>query len=127
MSRRTQLSKGCSKLKSPKKKTSLGEIGLIIGTLASLKVEQDQVFRGVSVLCWHVASVANVPWNPRAIGSKAKFGNKVQISYRVKIGVMSYQQRMSLYMVIVQNFMWHSGEGDLILFNKIRVPTIELP
>ena len=36
------------------KKTSSRDIGLIIRTLASPKVGQDQVSRGVSVLCWHV-------------------------------------------------------------------------
>ena len=41
-------------------KTSLGEIGLNIRTLASPKVGQDQVSRGVSVLCWHAAPVANI-------------------------------------------------------------------
>ena len=39
-------------------KTSSGDIGLNIRTLASPKVGQDQVFGGVSVLCWHAA-----PWN----------------------------------------------------------------
>ena len=34
-------------------KTSTGEIGLNIRTLASPKVGQDQVSGGVSVLCWH--------------------------------------------------------------------------
>ena len=56
----------CSKLKSPEKKSS-GEIGLNIRTLANPKVRQDQVSGGVSVLCWHVASIANVLWKPLAI------------------------------------------------------------
>ena len=66
-------------------KTSSGEIGLNIRTLASPKVGQDQVAGGVSVLCWHAAPVANVLWKPLAIRLKVKFGNKVQISKRVKI------------------------------------------
>ena len=45
----------------------------------------------------------------------------------VNIGVVSYQWRVSLYMVIIQNVVSHSGEGDVILFGKIPVPTIELP
>ena len=45
-------------------KTSLGEIGLDIRTHASPKVGQDQVSRGVSVLCWHVAPVAYLLWKP---------------------------------------------------------------
>ena len=39
-------------------KTSSGEICLDIRTHASPKVGQDQVSRGVSVLCWHAAPVA---------------------------------------------------------------------
>ena len=50
-------------------KTSSGEIGLNIRALASPIVGQDQVSEGVSVLCWHVAPVANVQWKPLAIGS----------------------------------------------------------
>ena len=30
-------------------------------------------------------------------------------------------------MVIIQNVVQHSGEGDLILFGKIPLPTLELP
>ena len=48
-------------------KTSSGDIGLNIRTLASPKVGQDQVSGGVSVLCWHAAPVANVLWKPLAI------------------------------------------------------------
>ena len=43
-------------------KTSPGDIGLYIKTHASPKVGQDQVSGGVSVLCWHAASVAYVLW-----------------------------------------------------------------
>ena len=48
-------------------KTSSGEIGLDIRTHASPKVGQDQVFGGVSVLCWHAAPVAYVLWKPCTI------------------------------------------------------------
>ena len=65
-------------------KTSSGEMGLNIRTLASPKVGQDQVSGGVSVLSWHAAPVANVQWKPLAIRQKVYFGNKVQISNRVK-------------------------------------------
>ena len=46
-------------------KTRSGEIGLDIRTHASPKVGQDQVSGGISVLCWHAASVAYVLWKPR--------------------------------------------------------------
>ena len=48
-------------------KTSSGDIGLNVRTLASPKVGQNQVSGGVSVLCWHAAPVANVLWKPLAI------------------------------------------------------------
>ena len=48
-------------------KTSLGEIGLNIRTLANPQVGQDQVSGGVSVVCWHTAPVANVLWKHLAI------------------------------------------------------------
>ena len=67
----------------PGDRTSSGEIGLNIRTFASPKVGQDQVSGGVSVLCWHAAPVANVPWKPLAIRLKVKFGNKVHLSNRV--------------------------------------------
>ena len=41
-------------------KTSSGEIGVNIRTLASSKVGQDQGSGGVSGLCWRAVSVANV-------------------------------------------------------------------
>ena len=41
-------------------KTSSGEFGLDIRTHASPKVEQNQVSGGVSILCWHVATVLYV-------------------------------------------------------------------
>ena len=65
-------------------KTGSGYIGLNIRTHASPKVGQDQVSGGVSVFCLHAASVANVLWKPCTIRSKVKFGNKVEISNRVK-------------------------------------------
>ena len=48
-------------------KTSSGGIGLDIRTHASPKVGEDQVSGGVSVLCWHAASVAYVLWKPCTI------------------------------------------------------------
>ena len=50
----------------------------------------------------------------------------VQISKVLKIGVMSDQWMVSLYMVIVQNVVSHLGELDLILLYKILIPTIEV-
>ena len=81
-------------------KTSSGDIGLNIRTLASPKEGQDQV-SGVSVLCWHATPVANVLWKPLAIRLKVKFGNKVQISNRA-------------------NNWW--GPGDLSREGVLRIP-----
>ena len=48
-------------------KTSSGEIGIDIRTHACPEVGQDQVSGGVSVICWHTASVANVLCKPHTI------------------------------------------------------------
>ena len=48
-------------------KTSSGEIGLDIRTHASPKGGQNQVSRGVSIICWHAAPIANVLWKPHKI------------------------------------------------------------
>ena len=66
-------------------KTRSGDIGLNIKTLASPKVGQDQVSGGVSVLCWHAATVANVLWKPLTASKKFKFDNKAQISNSQKL------------------------------------------
>ena len=55
-------------------KTSSGDIGLNIRTLASHKVGQDQVSGGVSVPCRHATPVAFAPWKP--IISNVKFSKK---------------------------------------------------
>ena len=82
--RQKQKYRGMFETQKSRNKTSSGDIGLNIRTLASPKVGQDQVSGGVSVLCWHAAPVANVLWKPLAIRLKVKFGNKVKISKRVK-------------------------------------------
>ena len=45
--------RGMFETQKSRNKTSSGDIGLNIRTLASPKVGQDQVSGGVSVLCWH--------------------------------------------------------------------------
>ena len=55
-------------------KTSPGEIGLNIRTLASPKVGQDQVSEGVSVPCRHATPVSGAQWKP--IFSNVKFNKK---------------------------------------------------
>ena len=77
-------------------KTSSGEIGLNIRTLASPKVEQDQVSGGVSVLCWHATPVANVLWKPLAIRLKSNSVIRFRSAIGSKIGVMPDQWRVSL-------------------------------
>ena len=59
--------RGMFETEKSRNKTSSGDIGLNIRTLASPEVGQDQVSGGVSVLCWHASPVANVPWKPLAI------------------------------------------------------------
>ena len=59
--------RGVFEIQRSRDKTSSGEIGLDIRTHASPKVGQDQVSRGVSVLCWHAAPVVYVLWKPCTI------------------------------------------------------------
>ena len=105
-------------------KTSSGEIGFNNRTLASPKVGQDQVSGVVSVLCWHTAPVANVLWKPLAIRLKVEFGNNVQISNRVKNGCNAWS--MEGVTVDGHHPECHVtfGRGNLVLFDKIPVPTI---
>ena len=65
--RQKQKYRGMFETRKSRNKTSSGDIGLNIRTIASPKVGQDQVSGGVSVLCWHAAPVANVQWKPLAI------------------------------------------------------------
>ena len=77
-------------------KTSSGEIGLNIRTLASPKVGQDQVSGGVSVLCWHATPVAMFYGDLMLLG---KMSNSVIRSRSVigsKMGVMPDQWRVSM-------------------------------
>ena len=55
-----------------------------------------------------------------ALRKPPKYGNKV------KIGHMSDQLRVSLYMVMSQNVTSHLGEGDYIMFDEIPISTIKL-
>ena len=55
--------------------TSSGEIGFDIRTHARPKVGQDQVFRGVSVLCRHATPVADALWKP-IFSNYVKVGKK---------------------------------------------------
>ena len=58
------------------------------------------------------------------IRSKSVIRSSSVISSR--IGVMSDQLRVSLYMVMFQNVMYHMGEGDFIMFDEIPISTIIL-
>ena len=53
-------------------------------THTSPKFGQDQVWGGVSVLCWHAALVANVIWKVLVMQLKKgiKFGNQVKFDKR---------------------------------------------
>ena len=84
-------------------KTSSGDIGLNIRTLASPKVGQGQVSGGESVLCWHAAPVAMFYGNLSQLGQKSNSVKRSRSEIASKIGVMSDQWRVSLLMVIIQN------------------------
>ena len=102
-------------------KTGSEKIGLNITTLASPKVGQDQVSGGVR------SSVGMPHLLQMFYGNLSQLGNKVQISNRVK----NWCNVWSMEIVTVYG---HHPEccvtfkrGDLILFDKIPVPTTELP
>ena len=67
-------------------KTSSGEIGLNIRTLASSKVGQDQVSGGVSVLCLYAAPVANVATD----SPKSAFFNDLVGGFFVLMGFFNF-------------------------------------
>ena len=56
--------RGMFETRKSRNKTSSGDIGLNIRTIASPKVGQDQVSGGVSVPCRHATPVADAPWKP---------------------------------------------------------------
>ena len=65
--KQNQSTEGCSKLKKFVDMISSGINGLNIRTNARSQMEQDQVSRGVNVLCWLARPVANVLWKPPGI------------------------------------------------------------
>ena len=103
VSKQNRSTEGCSKLKSPENKTCSGEICQNIRTLASPKVQQDQLSERVSVLCWHATPVANVLWKPPAIRKNSNSAIRSGSVTGSKIGVMPDRWMVSLYMVIIPN------------------------
>ena len=88
---------------------------------------QDQVAGGVSVLCWLTAPVAIFYGNFRNLVIRSKTVIRSSLVISSQIGVISYQLRVSLYMFMSQNVMYHLGEGDFIMFEEIPISTIKLP
>ena len=66
---------------------------------------QDQVYVGVSVLCWLAAPVAMFYGNPQNYVIRAKSVIKSSSVISSQIGLMSDQLMVSLYMVMFQNVM----------------------
>ena len=81
---------------------------------------QYQVSGGVSVLCWLASPVA-------MFYGRSKSVLKSSSVISSQIGVMSDQSRVSLYMVMSQNVMYHLVEGDFIMFDEILILTIKPP
>ena len=82
---------------------------------------------GVSVLCWLAAPVARFYGNLRNLVIRSKSVIRSRSVISSQIGVMSYLLRVSLYMAMAQNVMYHLGEGDFRMFNEIPISTIKLP
>ena len=75
-------------------KTSSGEIGLDIRTLASPKVGQDRVSGGVSVPCRHATPAADAPWKQVT----GEMSDSVKMSSPV---IMSHSGMSNRYRVLV--------------------------
>ena len=75
---------------------------------------------GVSVLCWLAALVA-------MFYGRSKSVLKSSSVISSQIGVMADQSRVSLYMVMSQNVMYHLVEGVFIMFDEIPILTIKPP
>ena len=73
MLKEKQKYRGMFETQKSRNKTSSGDIGLNIRTLASPKVGQDQVSGGVSVPCRHATPVADALWKP-IFSNNVKFG-----------------------------------------------------
>ena len=84
---------------------------------------QDQVSGGVSVPYWLAAPVGIFYGNLQNLVIRSKSVLKSGSVIISQIGVMSDQLRVSLYMVMSQNVMWHLGEGDFIIFYEIPIWT----
>ena len=72
--------RGMFETQKSRNKTSLGDIGLNIRTIASPKVGQDQVSGGVNVPCQHATPVADAQWKP-------VFSNNVEVGKMSENGV----------------------------------------
>ena len=92
--------------------TSSGENGLNIRTNTGPKMGQDQVSGRVSVLCWLPTIVAMFYENLRNLVIRSKSVIRSSSIRRSQIGFMSDQLRVSLYMVMSQNSMYHFGERE---------------
>ena len=82
---------------------------------------------GVSVLCWLVAPVAMFYGNLQNLVIRSKSVIKSSSVISSQIGIMSDQLRVSLYMDMSQNVMYHLGKADFIMFDEIPISTIKLP
>ena len=81
---------------------------------------------GVDVLCWLAAPVAMFYGNLTKFGIRSKSVIRSSSVISSRIGVMSDQLRVSLYMVMPQNVMIHLGDGGFIMFDEIPISTIKL-
>ena len=85
--------------------TSSGKNGLNIRTNASPKWDRTRCLEEESVLCWLAALVAMFNGNLQNWVIRSKLVLKSSSVISLQIGVMSYQLRVSLYMVMSQNVM----------------------
>ena len=114
---------GCSKLKRSVDMTRSGKNGLNIRKNASPKWDRTRSKRPL----FASRTRCNVLWKHPNFVIRSKSVIKSSSVISSQIGVMSYQLRVSLYMVMSQNVMYHLEEGDFIMFDEISISTIQLP
>ena len=63
--------------------------------------------------------------NRSEFGFEVNFGNNVKVSNKVMSEPLPYRRMVSLFVVVLQNVIQHSGEGGFILLNMIPVSAME--
>ena len=116
---------GCSKLKSPETRQVQERF---VSTLEHLQVQKWDRTRCPEEYASSVGMPHSLQMFYGNLAQLRKKSNSVIRSRSIKgQKLVQWLINVLLYMVILQNVKMHSGKGNLILFWKITVPTIERP